>query len=322
LNSSRSSSDALTAATVPASALLGQRSKLAKKAESLHLNLEAMINRYGTNRVVLCTLTFAENLRCAKKAQERFKSINTHLLNELFVAHVTAFHRGSKRGRPHYHLIAVTREDVRTGFDFDAWRALLAHVHLFGRHNARYRQLCAPVFASANPALKAIWKTFRDRAAGYGFGMVETYPVRSNAEAVGRYVGSYVRVGAENRQWRDKGMRTIRYSLPAGERIASARFSWVYGPGRAWRQGCAAWALITGIDQNGLDGFAKQWGSKWARQLRFEIGTLGRWADKMGEGFYRQVDQFSTLSTADRIEAAMQLVRHFRELETQQQAAE
>ncbi len=215
--------------------MVGRRSYEAKKAESLRLNIEAMIARYGLDRVVLCTLTFANDPKSMRVAQRRFDSINSNLLGELFEAHVTAVHRGTKRGRIHYHLIAVCKADVRSGFDFEAWQRLLAHVHLWGRHNAEYRQHSAAVFKSANPALKEIWKTFRDRAEGYGFGMVETYPIRSNAEAVSRYVSSYVRVAAENRQYRDKRMRTLRYSLAPGERVASASFSWLKGPGSTWR---------------------------------------------------------------------------------------
>lgn len=300
----------------------GQRSKLAKKAEALSRNLSALVERYGVERVVMTTLTFRENLRSFRKAQQRYNSINVHVLRHLFVEHVCAVHR-QKRGAIHYHLIAVTRDDVRSGFDFDTWAKLRAHVELFGRDNAKAEVLAKVVFRSANPALRGLWSAFRECGPRYGFGRIETYPVRSNADAIGRYVGSYVRVGAENRQIRDKGMRTIRYSLLPGHRVASVRFSWVDGAGRQWREGCRLWGLITGVDEHGLESFAAEWGSRWARHLRDEIGTLGRWSDKLATGnFYEQVERFTDLPRTERVKAAMALVRHLKEKEAKDGANE
>lgn len=303
-----------TSSAVPVQ-LLGQRSKLAKKAEGLSLNLRAMVERYGVEHCVFVTLTFRENLRCFRKAQRRYKSIETNLLKRHFVAWVTAVHR-QRRGAIHYHLIAVTREDVRAGFDFETWQALRAHTELFGRDNARADKLAKTVYRSACPALASLWSMFRHEGPKYGFGRIETYPVRSNADAVGRYVGSYVRVGAENRQLRDKGMRTIRYSLPPGQRVASARFSWVDGPGKAWRQGCALFSMLTGVDD-----FAKEWGSRWARHLRFDIGTLGRWAERIGEKFYPLAEKFAATPKGERIKATLELVRYLQEREATEAAS-
>ena len=284
--------------------MVGRKSYEAKKAESLHKNIQAMIGKHGVERVVLCTLTFANDPKDLRTAQKRFNSIAKHLLHDLFLSYITAVHRGTERGRIHYHLIAVTREDVRTGFDFEAWNALLAHVCLFGRHNARYRDLCGPVFSSANPALKSIWKAFRDRAATYGFGMVETYPIRSNAEAIGRYVGSYVRVAAVNRQFRDKRMRTLRYAMGAGQRVASQRFSWVEGAGAAWRAGCRMLGLLLGVDD-----FAPHFGKRWAWDLRENIALLGRYSERMSAKFYEVAQSLSSLSLGERYAQAGEFCR-------------
>lgn len=295
--------------------MVGRKSYEAKKAECLHQNLQAMIKKHGVERIVLCTLTFANDPKCMRAAQRRFDSINSNLLGELFLAHVTAVHRGTKRGRIHYHLIAVCKEDVRTGFDFEAWNRLLAHVHLFGRHNAQYRALCGPVFGSANPALKAIWKTFRDRAEGYGFGMVETYPVRSNAEAVGRYVGSYVRTAAENRQFRDKRMRTIRYSMGKGQRVASAQFSWLNGPAALWRKGCALFSLLCGVDD-----LALMFGKRWAWDLRKEITLLGRHADRATHKLYEVAEGMALLGVPERRAQVGEFCRRLAEWEAKEAA--
>lgn len=292
---------------------VGRKSYEAKKAESLHRNIQAMIDRHGIERVVLCTLTFANDPKSMKTAQRRFDSINSHLLGELFLEHITAVHRGTKRGRIHYHLIAVTKEDVRTGFDFEAWNRLLAHVHLFGRHNAQYREYSSAVFRSANPALKAIWKVFRDRAEGYGFGMVETYPIRSNAEAIGRYVGSYVRVAAEQRQFRDYRMRTLRYSLQT--RVASPRFSWVSGPGATWRAGCRMMGLLLGLDD-----FVPQFGKRWAWDLRSMITLLGRYESRMNSKFYEVAEGLAALPLGERYAQVGEFCRQLAVFEKKEKA--
>lgn len=275
----------------------GSKSLRAKKAEALHLNLKGMIARHGIERVAFVTLTFADNVCDFREAQARFNSLASNLLKGMFREWIVAVHRGEERGRLHYHLIVATPDDIRTGFNFDAWRALLAHVHLFGRKNPRYRELASPVYASANPALRNIWKTFRDRAKGYGFGIVETYPVRSNADAVGRYVGSYVKTGADRRQLRDRGMRTIRYSLKEDyTRIRDV--VWPDGPALVWRNGEAALCLMLGVD--GREGLRHFYGKRWAWHMRDAIMLLGRWSDRASEAFYRAAADIAVQTEFDR----------------------
>lgn len=296
--------------------MAGRKSYEAKKAEALHRNIGEMIARHGLERVVLCTLTFSNDPKSMKTAQKRFHAIAAKLLPSMFLEYITAVHRGTKRGRIHYHLIAVTKEDVRTGFDFEAWNRLLVHVHLFGRHNGEYRQHSKAVFQSANPALKAIWKTFRDRAEGYGFGMVETYPIRSNAEAIGRYVGSYVRVAAEQKQRRDYRMRTLRYSLgrkyltdsngtpqlkPNGEQDwvpmprMRTNFSWLGGAAAAWRAGLKMLGILMGVDE-----FEPLFGKRWAWHLREKVTLLGRYEKRMNEKFYEVAEELAKLPMGER----------------------
>lgn len=301
--------DSLPGRLPDSAVIIGQKSKLAKKAESLSLNVHRMVELYGIERVAFVTLTFRQNLRCFRTAQKRFNSLASNVLRDEFQASICAVHR-QRRGAIHYHLIVATKEDIRTGFDFESWRELLALTELFGRDHPRCDLLAQRVFRSANPALRAIWSMFRSAGPRFGFGRIETYPVRSNSEAVARYVGSYVRVGAENRELRDKGMRTIRYSLPGGQRVATARFSWVDGPGRDWRRGCALFSALTGVTD-----FQAEWGSRWARHFRFDIGTLGRWADRIGETFFPFLEKLVDVPKEERIKETMALVRYLRERE-------
>jgi hypothetical protein len=65
-----------------------------------------------------------DNVCDFREGQRRLNSLATNLLRRLFREYVVAVHRRERRGRLHYHLVAVTKEDVRTGFDFEAWRRL------------------------------------------------------------------------------------------------------------------------------------------------------------------------------------------------------
>lgn len=76
-------------------------------------------------------------------------------------------------------------------------------------------------------------------------------------------------------------------------RTHSARFSWLAGP----------------------DDFAVEWGNRWARYLREEIGTLGRWADRIGENFYAQVEKLADVPKVERVKETMALVKWLQERE-------
>ncbi len=248
-----------------------------------------MVARNGINRIGFVTLTFRENLTDFKEAQRRFNSLRTHVLADLCLEFITAVERQG-RGAIHYHLCAAFADDIRTGFNFDAcWaasdeRATNGQTPLFYSYQQAY-------FASASPSLRAIWKLFRDKAPEYGFGRCETLPVKSNTQAVARYVGSYVGREAAKREKRDKGMRSLRYSLGRTEfldsngnqssfsnRKVSARFSWVDGAGRFWRLGCAVFAQVLGHSD-----FEAALGKRWAWSTKEIIGELGRHFDRACE---------------------------------------
>lgn len=284
----------------------GSKSLRAKKAEALHRNMRLMIEKHGIERVAFCTLTFADHVCSYREGQRRYNSLASNLLKEVFGDYLCAVHRGEQRGRLHYHLAAVCHGDIRTGFDFDAWRVLLAHVHLFGRKNETYRELCKPVYASANPELRRIWKVFRDRAKDYGFGLVETFPVRSNSEAVARYVGSYVKTGADRRQVRDKGMRTIRYSFK-GEYCRIRDVVWPDGPALTWRDGEAALSLLLGVHDRA--GLRELLGNRWAWHWRNPIMVLGEHVKRASRVFYSVCVTFDEFKGKERVEQVVLFCR-------------
>lgn len=245
-----------------------RKTDVAKKAQTLYLNVDALIKTHGLGMVGFITLTFAENLVCRVEAQRRFNSLATNFLRVHLSEYVAAVER-QRRGAIHYHIIAAFPRDIRSGFDFAAMKS--AHkLELAGQRGSAEWKLCLrAAWASANPDLRLWWKVLRLAAAKYGFGRCETLPLMSNAEAVSRYVGSYVGSEYMLRDPRDKGLRTLRYSLK--HRVASVRWSWVAGGGQIWRRGCAVLGALLGVDD-----LTPALGEKWAWHWREQIGVFGR----------------------------------------------
>lgn len=212
------------------------------------------------------TLTFRENLTDRVEAQRRFNSLATNFLRDELDEWVCTVER-QQRGAIHFHLIVAFPYDVRSGFDFDAARKA-AECRKVGDNTGKqhYERL---YFASANAKLSAWWRLLREKAAVYGFGRCETLPVLTSGAQVARYVGGYVESEWCNRQRRDKGMRTIRYSLE--RRAASIRWAWAAGPAKDWRRGCVVAAVILGTED-----FAEVFGERWAWRLREILPSFGR----------------------------------------------
>lgn len=234
---------------------------IAKKAETLFLNLEGLIKRRGIESIGFVTLTFAENLRCRKEAQRRWNSFATNWFNERTVEYIATIER-QLRGALHYHIVVAFPFDIRGGFNFDAaTRAAAAET------SAERRRWESVYFPSANAALRLWWRDLRTAAKSYGFGRCETLPVLSNSAAICRYVGSYV-----SSDWRnkgdDKGLRTVRYSRV--QRVASIRWMWARGNGERWRRGCEIISAICNTDAPDL-----VLGKEWQRRYRESITLFG-----------------------------------------------
>lgn len=245
------------------------KNQVAKKAETLFLNLEDLVKRCGLTHVGFMTLTFAENLCDREEAQRRFNSITTNFLREEVDEYVAAVERQS-RGAIHYHLVCAFPFDVRTGFDFEA----CTRANAAKRAGDTYGHRCwsRRYYASANSELRAWWGKLRQRAPDYGFGRCETLPVLSCAEGLARYVGSYVGSEWEARRPEDRGLRSIRYSL--SHRAASCRWSWVGGAGSAWRLGVGVLAAL--VQADGIDSLTGLLGNRWSWCFRKEIAVFGR----------------------------------------------
>jgi len=184
-----------------------------KAAFSLVGNIEHLAKLHGLARLGFLTLTFRENITDFREAQRRFNSLRTNYLGELFTDWIVTV-EPQKRGAVHYHLVVVCREDIRTGFNFDAIK----------RRD----------YSSASPYLKGLWRQLRGSMGKYGFGRSELLPIRSTGEGIAKYVGKYLEKGCAFRGDQFKGARMVRYSQ--GWRAVSPRFSWNSPMAKKWRE--------------------------------------------------------------------------------------
>ncbi len=229
-------------------------------------NIAAMVQKFGINCIGFLTLTFADDVQCHKEATKRFNSLATGVLNERYLQWVRVSER-QKLGRWHFHLVVVSKQDIRRGVDFEAIK------------NRRYKD-------GANTALRTEWAFWRKTSKKYGFGRTELLPVRKTGEALAAYVAKYISKGFAFRQSQDKGARLVSYSH--GARVCGSRFSFHSPLMSLWRQKVAMWAAswsgvfarvsVSGghepVEMLTYDDLPKFFGSKWAWRYREQIMAI------------------------------------------------
>ena len=280
--------------------LLGSRTAIARKADTLRRNLQDLIDRIGIERMGFMTLTFKDNIRDRKLAEKRFHSFEIHILSKLGVEYIAVPER-QKRGAIHYHLAVAFPFDIRSGFDLEACsEANLVKRHGYlgdGKwatgHKERYEALERIYHASANSSLRGVWRLIRqantrtekrNRKAMAGkvippFGRCETLPILSNAQAITFYVGTYITSQTEQRLPEDKGMRSVRYSLKIRNHLQSFQFA--EGGNLKWRKGCKVLSALLLIHDEPIatregnklvfhypkDHVRSRFGSRWPHRL-------------------------------------------------------
>jgi hypothetical protein len=244
-------------------------SAIAKKAETLFVNLDGLIRRVGIERVGFVTLTFREHITGRDEASKRFHKLAVAVLKPEDMEFISVPERQGS-GRFHFHLATAFPCDIRTGFDFAACE--LANAAKRDGDRESFQKWQSVYFGSANGNLRKYWSLFRsDRVRKYGFGRCETLPVLSNAKGLARYVGAYVTTASRARLADDKGMRTVRYSLR--QRTASVRWAWADGPGARWRRGMQ---IIGQILEITYEQFEEKFGKRWPWHLKETVTVLGK----------------------------------------------
>lgn len=189
------------------------------------------------------TITFPDNVTDHKEAYRRFRSFNSNYFakHESFGEWVHVKER-QKRGAWHYHMIVVLKGDIRSGVNWE--------------------ELAKGNYRSANPFLRSLWKDLRENLENYGLGRSELLPIRSNEEAMARYVGKYISKHMDQREEDDKGVRLVNYSRGWSGRN-SVNFAWNTHGSHEWRRK--------------LEKFAKSLGCEEIYQLSEKLGPGWAW---------------------------------------------
>lgn len=197
-----------------------------RQAQTLFLNVERLVKKeaISINHVGFLTLTFKDNVKDPKEAYRRFRSFNTNFLSKHPVyGEWVNTKEHQKRGAWHFHMIITLDQDIRTGFDFDLYDKWLKGPRKAG------------TFPTGSKALHQLWAELSEALEKYNFGKIFTLePIRSNEEALARYVGKYISKHIGQRDEKDKGVRLINYSRNWIKN--SANCAWNTDNAKLWRK--------------------------------------------------------------------------------------
>ncbi len=234
-------------------ALCGLLSPYYKRAaHTLHSNVARLISQAPSiNHVGFLTLTFGDNVTDHREAYNRFRSFNTHYLSSHpdFKDWISVKERQT-RGAWHYHLLVILNHDIRTGLDFE--------------------QIKNRNYSSANENLKRYWKDLRENLSNYGLGRSELLPIRSNEQAMSRYLGKYISKHLGNREEQDRGVRLVNYSR--GWSRNSIRFAWYTENSVEWRRKLSLFAHSQGCTE--FYQLTDKLGPGWAYRFATDIMNI------------------------------------------------
>jgi hypothetical protein len=240
-----------------------------KRVYAIERNVDVFVRQHGIDRCGFFTITFPRNVVTWRDSQRRFNNFARRILRSLFLGYISVleFHRD---GRPHYHLVVATTRDIRTGFDFDVYKLLhqdsrkpVPNRMTLGLRRQLSRRL------TSNVELKLIWRTIRHSADRYGVGRCELVPIRTNGEALGRYVCGYIKKSLGYRKPEHKGARFVRYSQSFKHRAVKSSFSWSAERGWVWRKKIMIWAIRNGCFS--LAQIREKFGGSWRHRYREAI---------------------------------------------------
>lgn len=242
-----------------------------KNAFSINENLTYAIERFGLDRVGFLTLTFPKNLTL-KEANRRFNSLASNFLDLHFSSWVCV-REFTKGGRPHFHLVVICKEDIRTGFNFENYlkmARLSSNPARRRKHAAEIKELSRSL--SPTPALRAIWRDLHRVLRLYQFGRHELIPVRKSGAALARYVGGYIRKSMDFRPVEAKGARLITYSKGFPRKVVGHAWAWNTDGSAMWRKKVSIFADLHRVKD--LDGLKTRFGPRWAWWFRDVIESL------------------------------------------------
>ena len=233
-----------------------------KSAYALSENVGRFCSLYGLENCGFLTLTFPDNVQDHKEASRRFNNMNRRFLSTFYGEWIWDRER-QKRGAWHYHIIIQCKGDIRTGFDWEEYRAWITDYQAGKKRRLK----------TGSPLLRSLWDLNNRAFPKYGFGRVELLPIRSSSEAVAKYVGKYISKQIGQRPEEDKGVRLTGHS--SGFIASKPTFSWNSPGAKKWRQNLALFAQFACCCDDYED-FLEKAPRRWAYKFRKDIMTYDR----------------------------------------------
>ena len=246
------------------------KSKTYKKMKTLTDNVSEWAKDLGVENLGFLTLTFKRNLRDPKEAQRRWNNINRTISRDKKFEVLAKVVETQARGAIHYHCLVHIGQDIRTGFDWDAFKKA---AEAYEAKNAKEGRAQTKKYAkSASKHLRHLWGYMRKKADTHGFGRTELAPIEY-PDNIGSYLGKYLNKDDEMREkgkdqpWMKK-VRKISYGRKH-RRKHSAEFSWVSGKGAEWRRKLREWAEYRGFKNT--DEIKSAYGKNWSYLIAQEV---------------------------------------------------
>ena len=269
-----------------------------KSVWGLRENIKSWCAELGMENMAFLTITVVENITCKKEYARRYKSFYNYLMESGIETILCKADEPQSRGAWHSHCITEMGEDVRTGFDFQAYKMSNQLAQVMRDENRskgglpkdwlknsnkvirkQYEDAKKRYTRSSGAKLRRAWKIIRDGAKASGFGRCELIPIQ-HAKACADYVGKYLSKGFASKSPQTKGMRKINYCRGVRRKVGS-NFSWARGGSLEWRKNLKASASYHGIpeDRTGkrdFQAFERIYGDRWAYKNADEITYIGR----------------------------------------------
>ena len=248
-----------------------------RSAFTLYANVSRLISRAPSiGHVGFLTLTHRENITDSRETYRRFRSFNSNFLapSENYGDWVCVKEPQTKRGKKngdagawHYHILALLKDDIRKDFDYDVYENFLDHRKPGQR------------VPTGNTYLRSLWHELYQSVEKYGFGPIFSLePIRSNEEAMARYMGKYISKGLSQRHEDHKGVRLVSYSR--GWSRNSMRFAWHSENASEWRRKLNLFAQSVGCTE--FYQLTDKLGSGWAYRYAQDIMNIENTLDEKG----------------------------------------
>ena len=258
-----------------------QNSAFWKRVWATATNIEHFVSTYGLENCGLFTVTFRREHGkpplSPKEAQRRVHNWARWVLPGCFVQFIRTreFHENRN---PHFHFVVCCPGDIRSGFNFDYYRAVQKWAHA-GRRGAKP---CGRL--NRNPLLKSLHKRLNESKRAYGIGdVIELVPLRCAGEAVGKYLGGYLTKSVAHTPANAKRTRSVCYSR-GFSRLVKSQFAWNSPRAALWRMRVAEFARLNGCltSEHLKSKFGFQWAWKYADAIlaieieRYPTASLAR----------------------------------------------